>query len=105
MSRIWPAIWEATQNAIIHGSTPGDTIYIELMRSQRNQFLEVMISQPRSWQEGERQIEDIREKIERGEQLHHTRQVVMGGVYVISILADDLQIVDLGHKLIMKFSL
>ena len=44
---IWNAVWEAIQNALKHGSQPGDVVGIDL--STVGNLIDIEFTQPRQW--------------------------------------------------------
>ncbi len=96
--QIWSATWEAIQNALLHGSKPGDTICISISYGQQDGLIEVSVRQPTIWQDWELNLG------KRKKEKLHKNQILIEGTTIMLQLADYIDVVDSGRLIVMKFS-
>ena len=96
--QIWSATWEAIQNAIIHGSEPGETIEISVSYLQQNELIIVAVRQPKIWEEWEDNLgNNKKQNLDKNE-------LLMGGTIIMLQLANDIYVFDSGRTIEMQFS-
>jgi anti-sigma regulatory factor (Ser/Thr protein kinase) len=78
--QIWAATWEAVQNAIRHGSKPGDPIRVTLVKDADG--LRIRVTQPNSWNGAQNAIAKARQDLSSDD-----RKLHLGGLVTMSKLA------------------
>ena len=99
-SQIWQATFEAIQNALKHGSQPGDVVSVRIAwkSSAGRAVIEVEVRQPRLWEDWDHMLGAARRReVEAG-------RFLLGGTVLMLWLASEVVVTDLGQRTLMRFS-
>ena len=95
---MWLATWEAIQNAVKHGSQPGEVIDIHFLPPDEAGRLRVSLVQPRAWEAWEQALGAPRKaEVEAG-------KFRLGGTIIMHWLADQIRVTDQGRNITLLFS-
>ena len=99
---MWEATWEAVQNAVKHGSTQDERIYVRLSH-QIEDYLDVEVQQPRGWPEAAKLLGDEkREGLSVG--MGYDPDGPLGGIAIILMFTQSVVVTDGGRSITMRFA-
>lgn len=93
---IWNAVWEAIQNALKHGSQPGDVLRIDL--SGKGNRVDIMFTQPRQWPDWDLELGTRRGTPDISDERGF-------GTHIMLKFASSITVRDQGRKILMRFVL
>jgi anti-sigma regulatory factor (Ser/Thr protein kinase) len=95
--QVWAATWEAIQNAVKHGSSPGEIIRVKVSITSNRSFV-VQVRQPRAWPGWGETI------LRAADGAIDSEHPVLGGIAIIAHLTERFEVFDGDKSVNLYFS-